>query len=159
MPNLSATDAASGRWFSFSGRTRRAPFWTWTLVLVVLVALSLALQLIPSDGDGMMWARAGGALVAIIAIVTCVPSVRFAVRRLHDANLSGWFVLIGGIPLIGIPLLLTITLLPSNPRGARFDVRRGAASRGAQPAATRAAAGTARPRAGIPSTPRDRSRH
>ena len=134
-----ASDSALRRWFRFSGRTRRAPFWTWTISIVVLVAASLALQLIPSDGDGMMWARAAGALVVIILVVTCVPNLRFLARRLHDADLSGRWVLIGGVPVLGGLILLTIALLPSNPRGARFDAQ---ASTGTAKAPARRASGT-----------------
>lgn len=60
----------------------------------------------------------------IIAIGVLVPTLAVLVRRLHDVNFSGWFALIGLIPVVGAVILLVFTLLPSNPVGARFDVTR-----------------------------------
>lgn len=48
----------------------------------------------------------GSLLAVIIALGTFIPSLAAAVRRLHDTNRSGWFYLIGLIPLIGSILLL-----------------------------------------------------
>ncbi|MFO7690956.1 MAG: DUF805 domain-containing protein [Cryobacterium sp.] len=130
-----ASSAVVGPWVSFTGRTRRAPFWTWTGTVFGLIGLSLALQLIPSSGDGMMWARVAGVLTLLILVVTVVPNLAFLVRRLHDANISGWFVLICVIPGLGGLILLTLAMLPSNPRGRRFD--QDGASAAAAPSSTR----------------------
>ena len=116
-----ASNTAPGRWISFTGRTRRAPFWTWTGTVFGLIGASLALQLIPSAGDGMMWARVAGVLSLLIILIAFVPNLAMLVRRLHDANLPTWVVLIGVIPGLGGLILLTIAMLPSNPRGRRFD--------------------------------------
>ena len=50
-----------------------------------------------------------------------MPSLAVLVRRLHDANFSGFFVFIGLIPFVGGIILLVLTILPSKPEGARFD--------------------------------------
>jgi uncharacterized membrane protein YhaH (DUF805 family) len=51
-----------------------------------------------------------------------LPSLAVLVRRLHDVNLAGWFALLGLVPFLGAIFVLVVTLLPSNPAGARFDV-------------------------------------
>ncbi|WP_367379178.1 DUF805 domain-containing protein [Subtercola boreus] len=43
------------------------------------------------------------------------------VRRLHDTDKAGWFILLGLIPLVGGIILLVFVLLPGVPQGARFD--------------------------------------
>lgn len=43
------------------------------------------------------------------------------VRRLHDANYSGWMALLGLIPLVGGIILLVFVLTGSKPEGQRFD--------------------------------------
>ena len=42
-----------------------------------------------------------------------LPNLAVLVRRLHDAGHSGWWVLIGILPLIGFIVLLIFTLTPS----------------------------------------------
>ena len=54
-------------------------------------------------------------------LATVVPTLALLLRRLHDANLSGWFCLLGLIPTAGWLFILIFTLLPSNRAGARFD--------------------------------------
>ena len=44
-------------------------------------------------------------------------------RRLHDANYSGWFYLLSLIPGVGGLIILIFMVLPSHPQGARFDAR------------------------------------
>lgn len=51
---------------------------------------------------------------------TVVPVLALACRRLHDANLRGWLLLIGLLPGLGIVVLITMAS-PSKPEGARFD--------------------------------------
>jgi uncharacterized membrane protein YhaH (DUF805 family) len=40
---------------------------------------------------------------------------------LHNANFSGFFILLGFIPIVGGLITLVSMLLPSNPQGQRFD--------------------------------------
>ena len=40
------------------------------------------------------------------AIATIIPSIAVAIRRLHDTNKSGWFLLLGLIPFVGAILLI-----------------------------------------------------
>lgn len=44
-----------------------------------------------------------------------------SVRRLHDADFSGFMYLLALIPFVGGLALLVFMLMPSNPAGARFD--------------------------------------
>lgn len=66
-----------------------------------------------------------GLLLALVAfafgLVNLVPSLAVAVRRLHDVDLSGWFYLLGLVPLVGGLILLVLLVLSPKPGGARFD--------------------------------------
>ena len=44
-----------------------------------------------------------------------IPAIAVAVRRLHDTDRSGWWLLIGLIPLIGIIALIVFMVLDSEP--------------------------------------------
>jgi uncharacterized membrane protein YhaH (DUF805 family) len=73
---------------SFDGRISRQPFWIGVLVLFaanVLIAVVL--------GRGVLGALASLALV--------YPSIALSVKRWHDRGKSGWWVLIGLIPVVG----------------------------------------------------------
>ena len=102
------------RFFDFSGRSRRKEFWLWWLfvIIVYIVAGILDVQLglggstqsSSEFGDGNVAASAsfhGGILTMVWALITFIPSLAVAVRRLHDSDKSGWFVLLGFIPYVG----------------------------------------------------------
>jgi uncharacterized membrane protein YhaH (DUF805 family) len=106
------------RFFDFSGRSRRKEFWLWILlyIIVYVVALVLDVQLglggssqsSSEFGDGAMSASAsfnGGILTLGWALIALIPSLAVTVRRLHDVDKSGWFILLGLIPLVGFYLL------------------------------------------------------
>src|SRR4051812_29824141 len=95
------------RFFDFSGRSRRKEFWLWWLfvVIVYIVAGILDVQLglggttssSSQFGDGGVSASAnfsGGILTMAWALITLIPSIAVGVRRLHDQDKSGWFLLL-----------------------------------------------------------------
>lgn len=120
------------KYATFSGRASRSEYWWWqlatTLVYFVLGIVTVVLGLVTgelnTDGDVFYLSPAfnvGIALLAAWALVTLVPQLALAVRRLHDANLSGWFVLVRLVPSVGDLVLILLTVQPSNPAGARYD--------------------------------------
>jgi uncharacterized membrane protein YhaH (DUF805 family) len=75
----------------FEGRARREEFWMFTLVnFIITVVLHLISPLL------------GG----LYSLAVLVPSLGVGARRLHDTGRSGWLLLIGLIPLIGIIVLI-----------------------------------------------------
>ncbi|MBI4901848.1 MAG: DUF805 domain-containing protein, partial [Actinobacteria bacterium] len=63
-----------------------------------------------------LYAASGLVFLAVI-----VPATSLGVRRLHDANQSGWMYLLALIPTVGPLALLVFMAQASNPAGARFD--------------------------------------
>ena len=104
---------------NFSGRARRSEYWYYTLcnviisfVMYILVIISVA---IGSDGEspGILFYLIYGILM-LYALATFIPSLAVVVRRLHDTGKSGWYYLIGLIPLVGA-ILLIFFIMDSQP--------------------------------------------
>ena len=108
----------------FKGRSRRSEYW-WIQLFLVLTNLAVAaidLALMNGDVDRFI-ANGGGGIVGLIWIlVTIVPALAVLVRRLHDTGKSGWWVLIGFVPLIGGIVLLVFTVLDSDAGENKFGV-------------------------------------
>ena len=109
---------------TFSGRARRSEYWFIQLFLVLTNLAAAAIDLALMDGDvDRFIANGGGGIVGLIWILaTIVPAVAVLIRRLHDTSRSGWWALIGLLPIVGGIILLVFTLQDSdsgeNPYGA-----------------------------------------
>ncbi len=102
---------------TFEGRARRKEYWFFVLFYVLVFLVLSAV-----DGvTGTYNADAGvGLLGGLYILATLIPSLAVMVRRLHDTDRSGWWVLIGLIPLLGDLVLLVFMCLDSQPGGNRF---------------------------------------
>jgi uncharacterized membrane protein YhaH (DUF805 family) len=105
----------------FTGRASRSEFWWWWLTSF---AVSLVLQLVPqvfTPDQPLFENQVGSYLMVLWALVTLVGSLALGARRLHDANLSGFWQFLHVLVGIGSLVLLVMFLLPPNPKGARYD--------------------------------------
>jgi uncharacterized membrane protein YhaH (DUF805 family) len=95
----------------FSGRARRSEFWWFVLfnILVSIVA-SIIDAILGTD-----WSTGSGLISLIVGLALFIPYLAVAVRRLHDTDRSGWWILIGLIPLIGFIVLLIFTVQDGTP--------------------------------------------
>lgn len=89
---------------TFNGRARRAEYWWWIL-FVILAALIVGI-LDSALFGGMHTMRDNGPLSAILSVALLLPGLAVGSRRLHDIDRSGWWLLIGLIPLVGTILLI-----------------------------------------------------
>lgn len=94
----------------FSGRARRKEYWTFALVNGAIAVLLSLLDIACGEDSS-----AFTVIIALFAIVILIPNLSVSVRRLHDIGKSGWYLLIGLIPLIGGLVLLVWTLMDSEP--------------------------------------------
>lgn len=95
---------ALSRYVDFSGRTSVGGFWRF-VALNFLVALGLAL---------LGWVSSiFFVLYTVYVLAMLLPSLAIAVRRLHDIGKSGWFILMGLIPLVGFIILIVFYVQPS----------------------------------------------
>ena len=88
---------------TFSGRARRKEYWMYKLVYL---AIFLFLMLVDAFTGTYDMGDQIGLLGGIFLLGTLVPDIAVAVRRLHDSGRSGWWLLIGFIPLVGMVVLL-----------------------------------------------------
>ena len=94
------------KYTTFSGRSSRAAYWWWWLFSLIVVVVAEVIDAI--IGTNYI-------LALIVWIVLLLPSLAVAVRRLHDAGHSGWWLLIGIFPVVGTIVLLIFFLTPSKP--------------------------------------------
>ena len=97
--NLSPVDWAKRplqKYADFSGRAPRAEYWWYVLALIVAyIVLSIVESILSIN---RMIAGAYGPLTALLWLATLVPSIAVAVRRLHDTNRTGWWILLPVVP-------------------------------------------------------------
>tara|TARA_Y100000996_G_scaffold338977_1_gene275829 strand:+ start:175 stop:708 length:534 start_codon:yes stop_codon:yes gene_type:complete len=96
------------KYATFNGVARRSEFWFFYLFTIILSIVGISL-----DGNWYWYAQHGyaldfapGAFMEVIAaLVTLIPFLAVACRRLHDIGRSGWWLLIA---LTGIGIILLI---------------------------------------------------
>ena len=74
------------KYFNFKGRASRSEFWFFYLFLVIGYAISISTMFISIK------LFIGTILIFFLAMI--IPSIAVTVRRLHDINKSGWFILL-----------------------------------------------------------------
>ncbi|MCX7299391.1 MAG: DUF805 domain-containing protein [Rhodobacterales bacterium] len=109
-----AVKSGFGKYVTFSGRAARSEYWWWILFYVILLSLAAAIDglinpasLTVEQAPGSYGVYSTGGPVLLIAILLIIlPTLAVAVRRLHDIDKSGWWILISLIPLIGSIVLI-----------------------------------------------------
>jgi len=96
----------------FEGRARRKEYWFFVLFSIIITMVLSVL-----DGAlGLFDLETGiGLLSGIYSLAVLIPSISVGVRRLHDTNRSGWWLLITVIPLIGAIVIIVLLALDSKP--------------------------------------------
>lgn len=106
------------RYADFSGRSRRKEFWMFALgVFIAEIVVSLVERVLGLSG---MIGGVYGPLMLILVLGLLVPNLALGVRRLHDQDKSGWFLLLAFIPLIGGIILLVFFCLEGTKGPNRF---------------------------------------
>lgn len=101
----------------FGGRARRKEYWYFVLFNIIV---SLALGIIDGVTGSFSPENGIGLLGAIYSLAVLIPSIAVSVRRLHDTDRSGWWLLIALIPLIGAIVLLVFMVQDSKPGQNQF---------------------------------------
>ena len=105
------------KYATFSGRASRPEFWWWILaVTLILIVTQLidAYAIAPALGIEPFGPDAGQPLSAIVSLGLILPQIAVSVRRLHDINKSGWWLLMALVPLVGALVLLYFYVQPSD---------------------------------------------
>ena len=84
---------------TFSGRASRSEFWYWTLFGFLVAAVSSILD------SALFPSMSTGPISAITSLLLLLPGLAVSVRRLHDIDRTGWWILIT-LTIIGLIVLL-----------------------------------------------------
>jgi uncharacterized membrane protein YhaH (DUF805 family) len=100
----------------FGGRAPRNEYWMFFL-FNILIAMGIGLFC------GVLKGLAHVDLTFLIhlySLALLCPGLAVGIRRLHDTNRSGWWMLLSGIPLIGSIILLVFMCQDSTPADNNF---------------------------------------
>ena len=100
-------------YFNFKGCTNRNDFWMAVLIYNI-ISFSLIFLLKIFDFNILHIIK------TIFNLGSIIPLFSMMVRRLHDVNVSGWYLLINLFPFIGIILILIKLCYPSVNEGNIF---------------------------------------
>ncbi len=120
-----AISAGFSNYVNFSGRACRSEYWWWILFIIIADIVAAIID----QAIGMQL------VTGLFGLVTIIPNIAIAIRRLHDLDRTGWWILLGFIPLIGWLILFIWFCLKGTDGPNRF---------GPDPLADLAIPGTAR---------------
>lgn len=108
---------AYGNYWDFRGRAARSEYWLFFLWMFILGVIAGMIDVIafPSGGPRLL-----GPCALFVAFANLIPNVSLSIRRLHDTNRSGWWMLIALIPIIGPVVLFAFTVMRGTPGENRF---------------------------------------
>lgn len=121
------------KYADFNGRARRKEYWSFYLLVMILimplyvVQVAFAIAVSASGGSGSGGSANDGlslglAMVSLgislvlmlIVLALLLPQYAVTVRRLHDIGVSGWWILAGIVPILGLALIV-VPFMPSQP--------------------------------------------
>jgi uncharacterized membrane protein YhaH (DUF805 family) len=109
-----AVSSGFSNYVNFSSRTQRSGYWFWTLFVVLLSVAASILDLVVAAAIGFSF------FGFLIFLVTIIPGIAVSVRRMHDLDKSGWWLLLAFIPIVGAIVLLIWFCTAGTPGLNRF---------------------------------------
>ena len=100
----------------FKGRATRAEYWCFILFSFLLDSVLYPVMI------NITGTETADIVTGFVLICLFIPSVSVGVRRLHDINFKGWWILIS-ITIIGLIPLWIMYCLPGKPEKNRFGSR------------------------------------
>jgi uncharacterized membrane protein YhaH (DUF805 family) len=91
-----AISSGFSNYVNFSDRAIRSEYWFWILFIIIAEIITSAID----------YAIGTQVVTSLFGLATFLPSLGLAIRRLHDLDRTGWWVLIGLIPLVGWIILI-----------------------------------------------------
>lgn len=98
---------------NFNGRVTRTQFWQYCIATWVVIFVVTLVGMIISE-------EVGSGLMVLGALAHIIPNLGMTVRRLHDRNMSGWWVLIQLVPTIGALVIFIFTIMDGDKWANRY---------------------------------------
>ncbi len=117
---VNATKEMFSNYCVFSGRTSRANFWWAALGVFILSFIIGFIGGFILGLAGVEPTKASTIVSSVWGLATLLPILGIEVRRLHDINKSGWWILITLIPVVGSIILLVFFCMPSVNDGNKY---------------------------------------
>ena len=86
------------KYADFNGRAPRSEYWWWVL--------GYAIAYIAAAIIGSILGRIGMFLPLLVVLAVIIPTIAVGIRRLHDIDKSGWWLLLGLVPFVGGLILI-----------------------------------------------------
>jgi uncharacterized membrane protein YhaH (DUF805 family) len=112
MTMQEAVRSVLSKYATFEGRAARSEFWWWFLAIIIA---SIVAGLI----DGLLFPNMQ-LLSLLLGLAIIVPNLAVGARRLHDIDRTGWWLLIGLLPIIGTLVLLWFFIQKGTDGANRF---------------------------------------
>jgi uncharacterized membrane protein YhaH (DUF805 family) len=94
---------------NFTGRSRRKEYWFFALFNLIIAFVLAAIDY----KSGLYSAGSSfGLLSGLYSLAVLLPSLGVSIRRLHDTDRTGWWLVIGLVPLLGFIVLLIFFVSP-----------------------------------------------
>lgn len=94
-------DAVQNNYANFEGRLGVGGYWRFVAVNILI---SIVVNILVTISSVFL------VVAVIVWLALLIPGLAATVRRLHDTGKSGWFILIGLIPLVGLIVLIVWTV-------------------------------------------------
>ena len=114
MSFVEAIQSGFRNYAGFTGRAARSEYWYWALFVLIADLIADVLDFAMTHGHGV------SLFGTIVVLGQIIPDLAVGVRRLHDRDKSGWFLLFCFIPLVGTIILIVWFCLRGTPGPNRF---------------------------------------
>ncbi|MEO1538307.1 MAG: DUF805 domain-containing protein [Pseudomonadota bacterium] len=105
MGFMDAVKAGFKGYVDFNGTSTRPAFWYFVLFYILVLIGAVIIDNVLFGGPAFLYTAA--------ALVLLLPNLAVSIRRLHDIGKTGWWVLIGLVPLVGLIVLIYFYVQPS----------------------------------------------
>ncbi|MFI6254892.1 DUF805 domain-containing protein [Micromonospora zamorensis] len=117
MSFIAAVKSVFSQYVGFTGRARRSEYW-WFVLFTVIVSIVAAIL---DSALGLTFENGTTGFIGLVVnLALLLPTLAVAVRRLHDTDRTGWWVLIGLVPLVGAIVLIVFFVSDSTHGANRF---------------------------------------
>lgn len=116
MNFIDAVKICFSKYVTFSGRAARPEYWWFQLFYLIVAVIASALDATTARDSGL------SPFTSLATLAMLLPLLAVSVRRLHDTDRTGWWLLIGILPLIGEIVLLVFFCQRGTEGANRFGV-------------------------------------